>query len=61
MLLVATTWPFGCAAIVEAEDSEFTDVEELVIGKVAEPDIWLARDVLGALMPFNLSMISIRA
>ncbi len=43
MLLVATTPPFDGAEIVVAVDSEFTEVEELVVGKVAEPDSWLAR------------------
>jgi hypothetical protein len=56
MLLVATTWPFDCAA-----DTEFTEEEELVVGKVAEPDSWLARGAFGTPILFILSRTSIVA
>jgi len=56
MLLVATTWPFDCAA-----DREFTDEEELVVGKVAELDSWLARGAFGTPILFILSRTSMVA
>jgi hypothetical protein len=58
MLVVATTCPLGCAPIVEAVESEFNEVLELVAGKVADPDSWLARGALGTPIPFILSMTS---
>jgi hypothetical protein len=61
MLLVATTWPFAGAPIVVAVDSEFTEVEELVEGKVAEPDSWLVRGALGKPIAVILSIKSMGA
>jgi hypothetical protein len=56
MLLVAITWPFDGPEIVVAVDSELTEVDELVLGKV---DAWLARG--GAPGRAMLPILSIRS